>query len=64
MHRSAGGWFCCPVPGVVSGLKIEVPGVVSGLRIEGAFLQPPGHIAVPHIFYFASIGVSKNGLGE
>lgn len=39
-------------------------GVVSGLRAEGAFLQPPSHIAAPYIFYLATIWMSENGLGE
>lgn len=39
-------------------------GIVSGLRTEGAFLQPPSHIAVTYIFYLATIWMSENGLGE
>lgn len=50
----------------VSSVKAEFlsVGVVSGLRTEGALLQPPSHIAVPYIFYLATIWMSENGLGE
>lgn len=39
-------------------------GVAGGLRAEGAFLQPPSHVAALYIFYLATIWMSENGLGE